>query len=42
MLFRTFSALGFTHSHLGRCPRLLHFAPLALRTNCLIRAFLID
>ena len=36
MLFRTFSAPGVLGSRLGRCPRLLHFAPLALGTNYLI------
>ena len=31
--FRAFSAKEFQPIHLGRWPRLLHFAPLALKTQ---------
>ena len=37
-LFRAFSASPPTGRDLGRCPRLSHFAPLALRTM----SFLMD
>jgi hypothetical protein len=32
-IFRAFSAVTLLAFHLGRCPRLLHFAPLALRAG---------
>ena len=30
--------LNFTDPYLGRCPRLLHFAPLALRPKVLVQS----
>jgi hypothetical protein len=38
LLFRALSASKVQQPHLGRCPRLLHLAPLALGTGLFSRA----